>query len=673
MKGLSMRFLILLLSYFLLQGFKSPPLAEQLSGSFKAALSRGIGTQTQSGKTVSFFATKTKRFGEGTFKVSEDEHGVRSIVFDTLLVSGLKENELEFVAVSFLNEYASELGIESPDFQTLPIISKPNSSIRLLTFQQFISGIEVKDSALDFEFRFKQGMWRLATVRNRAFIGLENSQFEKESVPLAHIEKLTGTASIKIEEISKIYFMTEQSLRAARSYSLNSSLGQFQLTLDDETGEILQANRRRYSGNQVQLEVPVYERSYKDGNTVPYPLIFTEVVAGGSKTVTDGIGRVDQTDSFQIFPINKRSKVVNRGKQAIDFDGNFKGDKKLQAELSSKDQKLAFNSFTAVNRVIQFAKKYIRASETKYFDQKIPIYINVDEGGCNAYYESTTLNLYSAANGCANMAEVNDVIYHEWGHGLDDYTGKRGGITSGAFSEGIGDIIAAYLTGNAVMGVGFFTANQEGIRNLKNTKRYPADKGEVHDEGLIIGGAFWDLRQSLIEKYGEIRGADIAASLFFRHLLVADSYLESFDLVSSLDDDDSNPATPSPNYCLIVTAFKAHGLSSERGCRDDDAKTFYEVGENLNAGIFLKDKQTYLAISFPSDSLKKVVVCEGGSASDCSLSGGTEAELDGKNGDRLVYFVPLTAVKEGQIMTILVGELESNDIEIGRQFRLSEL
>ncbi len=125
-------------------------------------------------------------------------------------------------------------------------------------------------------------------------------------------------------------------------------------------------------------------------------------------------------------------KILNRSNQSIDVEGNFElsAGKEILL-LDSKDKKLAFNAFTAVSRIIQEAKQYISPEETKYFSQQIPVYINVDQGGCNAFYQNTTLNLYSAAGGCANMAEVNDVIYHEWGHGLDDYTGRRGGITDG--------------------------------------------------------------------------------------------------------------------------------------------------------------------------------------------------------------------------------------------------
>ena len=44
---------------------------------------------------------------------------------------------------------------------------------------------------------------------------------------------------------------------------------------------------------------------------------------------------------------------------------------------------------------------------------------------------------YSGNDRCANTGLIADVIYHEWGHGLDANTG---GIHDGAFSEGLGTL-----------------------------------------------------------------------------------------------------------------------------------------------------------------------------------------------------------------------------------------
>ena len=60
----------------------------------------------------------------------------------------------------------------------------------------------------------------------------------------------------------------------------------------------------------------------------------------------------------------------------------------------------------------------------------------------------------------------------------------------------------------------------------------------------------------------------MAGRLFFRHLLAVDSYLESYAAVLRIDDNDSNPATPGPNHCLINTIFARHGLTTAERCED---------------------------------------------------------------------------------------------------------
>ena len=80
------------------------------------------------------------------------------------------------------------------------------------------------------------------------------------------------------------------------------------------------------------------------------------------------------------------------------------------------------------------------------------------------------------------------------------------------------------------------------------------------------------MRKELIKRYGEVRGADTAAYLFFRHVLTTDTYSDSYQAILLLDDDDGNPATKSPNHCLITKAFSDHGLGKPNGCKDEQKK-----------------------------------------------------------------------------------------------------
>ncbi|MEK9138268.1 MAG: T9SS type A sorting domain-containing protein, partial [Bacteroidota bacterium] len=85
--------------------------------------------------------------------------------------------------------------------------------------------------------------------------------------------------------------------------------------------------------------------------------------------------------------------------------------------------------------------------------------------------------------------------------------------------------------------------------------------GQVHNDGLIIGGAFWDLRVatslatarylSHFAKYGTPDDADLGTA-----------YGEWFVETLVADDDDGNLGNGTPHITQISNAFGAHGIGS---------------------------------------------------------------------------------------------------------------
>lgn len=123
------------------------------------------------------------------------------------------------------------------------------------------------------------------------------------------------------------------------------------------------------------------------------------------------------------------------------------------------------------------------------------------------------------------------VIQHEYSHGLSSrYVGTEdsslGSFQSGAMGEGWGDWYALHylhrkgLYDKAVVGE-FVTGNSKrGIRNYAYNN-HPAGYGdigydmvgaEVHADGEIWTTMLWEMRQALVEEYGE-KGAKIAAHI----------------------------------------------------------------------------------------------------------------------------------------------------------------
>ncbi len=189
--------------------------------------------------------------------------------------------------------------------------------------------------------------------------------------------------------------------------------------------------------------------------------------------------------------------------------------------------------------------------------------VNLDSGTCNAYFDGE-VNFFEAGDGCNNTAQIADVNYHEWGHGfhmssiVSQFTGFDGSL-----SEGASDIVSFYQTDDNVMAPYFF-ASGGGIRDIDNNNRYPehftASEDAVHSNGLIFGGAMYDLTHVLRDLYG-FQGGNQASERIFTGLLKAGPDIaSSYDEAVVADDDDGDLGNGTPHECEIIDAFGAHGL-----------------------------------------------------------------------------------------------------------------
>jgi Zn-dependent metalloprotease len=146
------------------------------------------------------------------------------------------------------------------------------------------------------------------------------------------------------------------------------------------------------------------------------------------------------------------------------------------------------------------AHDFIKTTDPGFtnIDYAMPALVNINLN-CNAFWDGNGINFYRAGNGCPNTASMPDVVYHEYGHGINDRLYEQamapGGMGNSALHEGMADVTAAFIQDDPVIGKGFFGPNTS-LRTLDNTRRWPEDaSGDPHITGQIIGGAFWDLRQ----------------------------------------------------------------------------------------------------------------------------------------------------------------------------------
>lgn len=197
------------------------------------------------------------------------------------------------------------------------------------------------------------------------------------------------------------------------------------------------------------------------------------------------------------------------------------------------------------------------------------IYVDRTDGVCNAFYDGSSTNFYAEGSGCLASALFSDVVYHEYGHGINHnlypYLAAVGGMSNGAMHEGYADIWAFTITENPILAQGWNGTSGSFIRKYDGSpKVYPDNiTGEVHNDGEIIAGAWWDLYENLgydmdamvaiwsEAQYGTPDGPYGSEGTIFSSVLI-DALLA--------DDDDADPSNGTPNMLAILEAFAEHGI-----------------------------------------------------------------------------------------------------------------
>src|SRR5690606_7486364 len=237
-----------------------------------------------------------------------------------------------------------------------------------------------------------------------------------------------------------------------------------------------------------------------------------------------------------------------------------------------------------------FVKGYVREldPELAWLDGSILATVNIADE-CNAMSDGDSIYFLAHSDSCENTGRMSDVVYHEFGHSVHHQSIIPGvGSFDGALSEGISDYLAATIVNDSGMGRGFFYT-PEPLRELDPPGfewTWPEHNGEVHDAGLIIGGALWDLRKLLIAKHGAELGVRQADVIWYQATRRAVDMPSMYGAALLADDDDGNLANGTPNACEINAAFGAHGLFSA-GDAGSERVTAEERPEGLQVRVDL--------------------------------------------------------------------------------------
>ena len=340
--------------------------------------------------------------------------------------------------------------------------------------------------------------------------------------------------------------------------------------VDAHNGEVLyRHNKINYfaANTDVNVTATVYP-------TQPYlptavePLANLSVSISGVPFVTDANGYLGLPNSSPVtatFRLEGNWANVKTGATTPQFTATLNpGVNNITFSTANIKELSAYNSVNEIHDY--YVTKLMGSGAETVMDVQMQTIVDVS-GNCNAFYNGD-LNFYAAGGTCNATSIINDVVYHEYGHGInyDLYSYYGGNFSNGALGEGYADTWANGLTEDPVLGIGFYSNSATDFvrRYDQGRKVYPDDiMGEVHADGEIIAGAWWDvgLNFNNVQQRQDLFVQTFAATIDYPDGQEGQLYTDILIEALTIDDNDGDLTNGTPNYCAIASAFGIHGIN----------------------------------------------------------------------------------------------------------------
>lgn len=536
---------------------------------------------------------------------------------------------MEQDALFWLTQLEATLGLPASELRRTDSIEEIGRTI-VLRYQRFKNDMIVDHAYVQLAYeKLDQDEVRLFQIINRSFGPIAELDYQSHSFSEQELADLTGhdLSHYRFSYLTTIVFPLYQfdhyDFHVAEIYQLEKDAElQAYIHVSTETGELLEIKEERIHA-QIVGEGYVYSH---DEEPVIDPLKFVNVDGESA----DEEGRTDATGSVQLALANSRTLIVdgsNIGGLNNYFQANFSTQDAINfsadldqevVDVTSSVNKQALNAYLGLQRVRDFVDAVSPNLNATAQTGNIVVAVGVRDNSitCNAVYSQSKIAMFAESNQCTAAANITDILYHEWGHGLDDSLGPTnfaGGITDSGLSEGIGDTISFLTSGGDQIGKGFLN-NGNPIRPLTHTLRYQdlqplCTNGRTqgcsgpHERGMVIGGSMYLVKNAMVKRYGPRTGVFLTGSMFVESLKTTGDILSAYDNLQLADG--TTGSAQGPNFCLIRDAFANHGLTNDSSCEDSGY-----VATDLDLKISANDVgDNKISLSVEADHVDRVAVC----------------------------------------------------------------
>lgn len=499
--------------------------------------------------------------------LDKQSNSIRTMAGANLLGVSVKEispKALEMAALALVAKRKDIFGVDVAEVRINPKATHVDADDQSVSLHVYRQGIKIQDAGITL--RFKKGV--LASLKSETY-----------AEAVITLGKISATGDIAAKALNSHGYIARGSAWRVKPTSAGYSLvkvdeflvagadAAWVVQVDTTNGDLFEVRSKNINmrGRAVATAYPRYFAE----TTRETPLSFAKLSNSSSRANERGEFNSSGDEAPSMEGFHGEFVTVNpetgRPLTATATKNNNSWSLKFEIEPSqdawdNNDMAQAM-VYVHANRIINTAKKYIKP---EWFNQPITANVNHSQA-CNAYWDGSTINFFSAGEHkgktCANTGLIADVVYHEWGHGLDENTG---GIEDGALSEGFGDAVSLLMTDDPKVGIDFMPLEHKPVRDMSEIRKFPEDvEDEVHADGLIVGGAWYDMYNALKKKMGRDKANQLFGKFLFKGIYQATKMSDVYDATLAIDDNDGDVSNGTPNFCEINKAFAKHGLAKE--------------------------------------------------------------------------------------------------------------
>lgn len=490
----------------------------------------------------------------------------------------LNGNSIEKITTDFLKKYSDVFNIDPNQFKL--VSSAKANKVWYVTYHQFYKGYKVLESYIKLSV-YENG--NLMAFRIKAYDDININTKDVLSLDEAVSKSLINVKknNIKLQSKKDELFILPMNYGAGYDYQLvynydimdKSSFTSFGNYISAHTGDVLWRFKTTYNADsKIMTKGDIKKKNIRSEVTneiFPYQ----QVIVNNDKYFTDENGELDvelkNEDIIRMGFTGKYCKIRFDNRQTTSNFKILEDDQDViinwTDENSNKYERFAYYH-------LNFIRNWIKDIDPGLSVMDKPVGINFfsympgfDKPNAVSYSMGDSIGFIMYEDNNVRYSESPSVLYHEYGHGINNRLyydlGSDYGMNNSALHEAMADITSAFILDECRMGAyAFLDDTSRVVRNIDNENKYPDDMtGESHNDGLVLGGALWDLKEATSLDY-------IKRITHFTRYGTPDGYptelcyYQYLIELLTVDDDDGDLSNGTPNMGKILTAFNKHNI-----------------------------------------------------------------------------------------------------------------